>query len=187
MSVAFPLPMASLYRFRRFRHMGPMSESCRPSCLGQSLFDPYHIDLPSTYPELPSGFTVSTPPAHRNPSQPGRDKNELTLGLSGDVSSLAEPKPSGPSGPLFRLHLHHRHRQVAQDSEQFLVQPKDPSRDFAYVTILWSDDFVDNAIVWATGLRAVGSTFRRICMIGRNRIARSRIQILARRFEWRGR
>ncbi|CAK9077415.1 unnamed protein product [Durusdinium trenchii] len=74
----------------------------------------------------------------------------------------------------------YKYNAAIQDSEQFLVQPKDPSRDFAYVTILWSDDFVDNAIVWATGLRAVGSTFRRICMIGRNRIARSRIQILAR-------
>ena len=61
----------------------------------------------------------------------------------------------------------------------FLLQPSSP-RDFAYVTILWSEDFVDNAIVWAMGLVATGSTFRRICMIGKGQIAMSKIQILSR-------
>ena len=40
---------------------------------------------------------------------------------------------------------------------------------------------MDNTIVWATGLIASGSTFRRICMIGRGRVAKSLIHILARR------
>ncbi|CAJ1446617.1 unnamed protein product, partial [Effrenium voratum] len=60
----------------------------------------------------------------------------------------------------------------------FLIQPKS-ARDFAYVTILWSEDFVDNAIVWASGLIASGSLFRRICMVGRGRIAKSKLQVLA--------
>eukprot|EP00931_Biecheleriopsis_adriatica_P005186 TRINITY_DN106721_c0_g1_i1.p1 TRINITY_DN106721_c0_g1~~TRINITY_DN106721_c0_g1_i1.p1 ORF type:complete len:510 (+),score=117.12 TRINITY_DN106721_c0_g1_i1:40-1569(+) len=64
-------------------------------------------------------------------------------------------------------------------SNAFLIVPNS-QKDFAYVTVLWSDDFVDNAIVWATGLRATGSTFRRICMVARGRIKKSRIRILSR-------
>ena len=60
-----------------------------------------------------------------------------------------------------------------------MVQPRS-AKDFAYVTILWSDDFVDNTIVWATSLAATGSTFRRIRLIGRGRISKSRITILSR-------
>ena len=68
---------------------------------------------------------------------------------------------------------------LGEETEQFLLQPKS-SKDFAFVTILWSDDFVDNTIVWATSLMATGSTFRRICLIGRGRIRKSRITILSR-------
>jgi len=67
----------------------------------------------------------------------------------------------------------------ADIQEKYLVQPRS-AKDFAYVTILWSDDFVDNTIVWATSLAATGSTFRRICLIGRGRIRKSRITILSR-------
>ncbi|CAE7229663.1 GOLS1 [Symbiodinium pilosum] len=63
--------------------------------------------------------------------------------------------------------------------EPLLPQPRS-GRDFAYVTILWTEDFVDNAIVWATGLAASGSAFRRICIVARGKIARSKLGILSR-------
>ena len=63
--------------------------------------------------------------------------------------------------------------------EPMLPQPRS-GRDFAYVTVLWGDEYVDNAIVWATGLAASGSTFRRVCIVARGRITRSKIRILSR-------
>eukprot|EP00930_Biecheleria_cincta_P058729 TRINITY_DN44524_c0_g1_i1.p1 TRINITY_DN44524_c0_g1~~TRINITY_DN44524_c0_g1_i1.p1 ORF type:complete len:517 (-),score=63.21 TRINITY_DN44524_c0_g1_i1:176-1726(-) len=73
----------------------------------------------------------------------------------------------------------HGFKGKASSPNPFLVQPLS-TKDFAYVTVLWSDDFVDNAIVWAEGLRATGCTFRRICMVARGRVKKSRIRILTR-------
>eukprot|EP00439_Symbiodinium_sp_Y106_P086502 s2122_g33.t2 len=71
----------------------------------------------------------------------------------------------------------YRGRPAAE--EPLLLQPRS-GRDFAYVTIIWSEDYVDNAIVWATGLIASGSTFRRLCMVARGKIERRKIRILSR-------
>ncbi|CAE6954642.1 cysA [Symbiodinium sp. KB8] len=71
----------------------------------------------------------------------------------------------------------YRGRPAAE--EPLLLQPRS-GRDFAYVTIIWTEDYVDNAIVWATGLIASGSTFRRLCMVVRGKIERRKIRILSR-------
>ena len=88
---------------------------------------------------------------------------------------LRTPRPNQWNFFQFDLKLWSEPRQ----QEPLLLQPRS-GRDFAYVTIIWSEDYVDNAIVWATGLIASGSTFRRLCMVARGKIERRKIRILSR-------
>lgn len=59
----------------------------------------------------------------------------------------------------------------------WLMQPFDHG-DFAYVTALWGDDYVDTVLAWAAGLQAVGSTFRRVCMVLPELVSRSHLVLL---------
>jgi len=99
-----------------------------------------------------------------------------------DVSFSIEPRRDGSNRSAALQRNLRRYQQEAYNreiEEKFLIQPTS-IKDFAYVTLLWSDDFVDNTVVWANSLMATGSTFRRICMIARGRVLMSKVNLLAR-------
>lgn len=60
-------------------------------------------------------------------------------------------------------------RGVLSDTP-WIIQPQQHS-DFAYVTVLWSNDFVDCALAWAMSLKKSGSIFRRICLVAESRMS----------------
>eukprot|EP00927_Polykrikos_kofoidii_P032179 TRINITY_DN27489_c0_g1_i2.p1 TRINITY_DN27489_c0_g1~~TRINITY_DN27489_c0_g1_i2.p1 ORF type:complete len:419 (-),score=47.85 TRINITY_DN27489_c0_g1_i2:63-1319(-) len=73
---------------------------------------------------------------------------------------------------------HHGSRMRILD-DPWLIQPES-QHDFAYVTVLWSEDYVDSTIAWATGLVAAGSTFRRVCLVVKTTLSRPSEEILNR-------
>merc|ERR1719401_2923978 len=53
-------------------------------------------------------------------------------------------------------------------------------KDFAFVTVLWSVEYVDTVLAWAGGLIAVGSTFGRVCMVVKEWIWEHLLELLQR-------
>lgn len=50
------------------------------------------------------------------------------------------------------------------DARPFLQQPEE-LENFAYVTALWNNAYIDNVMAWASSLKATGSVFQRYCMV----------------------
>ena len=48
----------------------------------------------------------------------------------------------------------------------------------AYATAIWSDDYVDDAMAWATSLIETGSVFPRVCMVWREQMTASILGLL---------
>lgn len=100
------------------------------------------------------------------------EKVRFSVGEGGDG-------PRAPEDVLVRG-LNKMFQEGGRSMEQqtpWLMQPKGGG-DFAYVTAIWSDNFVDCVLAWATSLIMVGSTFRRICMIAQGRVSEAMIQAL---------
>mmetsp|Transcript_67789 Transcript_67789/g.180219 ORF Transcript_67789/g.180219 Transcript_67789/m.180219 type:complete len:369 (+) Transcript_67789:142-1248(+) len=68
-------------------------------------------------------------------------------------------------------------RREPVSSSPWLMQPRRPG-EFAYVTVLWSNDYVDCVLAWAAGLDAVRSTFRRVCAVAAGKIAPNLLESL---------
>jgi len=69
--------------------------------------------------------------------------------------------------------------RLLENKSPWLVQPQ-THRDFAYVTVLWSNDYVDAVLAWAAGLIRAGSTFPRICMVVQENMWQNYLDLLQR-------
>lgn len=72
---------------------------------------------------------------------------------------MKKPRPKDAEGALLKAL-----RRETVSKSPWMMQPQSKG-EFAYVTVLWSNDYVDCVLAWAAGLDAVRSTFRRVCAV----------------------